>query len=142
MPTVVKSSLVTGLVAAALAAPVALAQTADTRPQFTDYAIFEQQADAYWDLVAEQRRLRQAKRRNGEAIVLEDYVLTQPPVYTGPPRPLPPPLPGVPRRPIPVVADFVRYAAEHFKFNPQRPASEIDFKRAYVRVAAAAGLTR
>lgn len=143
MPTLVRSSIALAcMVAGAFAAPCALAQDADTRPKFADYQIFEQQADAYWSLVAEKRRLRQAKRRNSQQIVLTDYVLTQPPVYTGPPRPPPPPVPGVTPRPIPVVADFVRYAAEHFKFHPQRPASEIDFKRAYVKVAAAAGLTR
>jgi len=140
MPAVGRSSLIGACLLAVLAAPYALAQEVDARPKIADYDIFEQQADAYWGLVADKRRLRQTKRRNQQEIVLQDYVLTQPPVYTGPPRPPPPP--GVPRRPIPVVADFVRYAAEHFKFYPQRPASEIDFKRAYVKVAAAAGLTR
>ncbi len=31
---------------------------------------------------------------------------------------------------------------QQFQFTPQRPASELEFKRAYARVAAAAGLTR
>src|SRR5262245_36928092 len=52
---------------------------------------FEEVAGPYWDLVRQRRQLRNAKRRNGEAIVAADYVLTQPPVYTGPPRPVPPP---------------------------------------------------
>ena len=46
------------------------------------------------------------------------------------------------RKYIPVVADLLKAAAEHFQFAPQRPASEVEFKRAYARVASAAGLTR
>jgi hypothetical protein len=41
-----------------------------------------------------------------------------------------------------VVADFLKAAAEQFQFTPQRPAAEVDFKRAYARYALAAGLTR
>ena len=41
-----------------------------------------------------------------------------------------------------MVADFLKAAAVHFQFTPQRPASEIEFKRAYARTALAAGLTR
>src|SRR5437763_10433058 len=73
-------------------------------------------------------------------------MLTQPPLYDGPKRPVDPsPQPDQgprERKPLPVVADFVKAAAEHFQFTPQRPANELDFKRAYARVAAAAGLTR
>jgi hypothetical protein len=129
-------------VVSALMASAALAQDSDGRPRFADHQIYEQHAQAYWSQISEKRRLRFAKRRNGQEIVLQDYVLTQPPLYTGPPRPRPPQPDAPPRRAIPVEADFVRYAAEHFKFHPQRPSSEIEFKRAYVRIAAAAGLTR
>ena len=65
--------------------------------------------------------------RDGHAIVAEHYVLTQPPVYTGPPRPVDPAAPHKPppqRTPLPVVADFVRHAAEQFQFTPSRPRSE------------------
>ena len=41
-----------------------------------------------------------------------------------------------------MVADLLKAAAEQFQFTPQRPASEIEFKRAYARYASAAGLTR
>jgi len=111
-------------------------------------AAFEQEASAYWNSIAEKRRGRNAKRRERQAIALDDYVLTQPPVYSGPKRPVnPSPTPSEPTEPrvrkqIPVVADLLKAAAEHFQFTPQRPASEIEFKRAYARVAAAAGLTR
>ena len=43
---------------------------------------------------------------------------------------------------IPVLADFLHNAAQQFGFVPDRPASDLDFKRAYARAALAAGLTR
>ena len=85
------------------------------------------------------RPQRQAARA-GSAIELDDYVLTQPPVYAGPPRPVNPepsaPEPQEPRRErkyIPVVADLLKAAAEHFQFAPQQPANDLEFKRAYAR---------
>jgi hypothetical protein len=112
-------------------------------------AAFEQEAGVYWSSIADKRRGRNAKRRDRQAITLDDYVLTQPPVYSGPRRPVNPSPsqaePGeTPRQPkyIPVVADLLKAAAEHYQFAPQRPANEVDFKRAYARVASAAGLTR
>ena len=41
-----------------------------------------------------------------------------------------------------MVADFLKAAADHYRFVPQRPASDAEFKRAYAREAKAAGLTR
>src|SRR3954451_16447577 len=107
---------------------------------------FEQEAGAYWNAIAEKRRGRNAKRRERQQITLDDYVLTQPPLYDGPKRPVDPSPEGerLPRerKQIPVVADLLNAANEHFQFAPQRPANELEFKRAYARVAAAAGLTR
>jgi hypothetical protein len=111
-------------------------------------ATFEADASAYWGSIAEKRRGRNAKRREHLAIGLDDYVLTQPPVYAGPKSPVnpepEPPEPGPPRvrKAIPVVADLLKAASEHFQWTPQKPASEVEFKRAYARVASAAGLTR
>src|SRR5947209_9057618 len=110
-------------------------------------AAFEEEAGAYWNSIAEKRRARNAKRRERRAITLDDYVLTQPPLYDGPKRPVDPSpepdqRPPRERKTIPVVADLVRAAAEHFQFTPQRPVNEIEFKRAYARAASAAGLTR
>jgi hypothetical protein len=109
-------------------------------------AAFEAEAGAYWNSIAEKRRGRNAKRREHLAIGQDDYVLAQPPVYTGPKQPQnPEPEPERPPRElkyIPVVADLLKAAAEHFQFTPQRPSSEVEFKRAYARVALAAGLTR
>jgi hypothetical protein len=102
-------------------------------------------ADTYWNAVIEKRRVRNAKRRDHIAIELTDYVLTQPPDYAGPPRPINPAAPGPEpseRPPIPVIADFLKAAAEQYDFVPQRPPSELDYKRAYAKAAAAAGLTR
>jgi hypothetical protein len=106
---------------------------------------YDAEADAYWNAVIEKRHVRNAKRRDHLPIQLADYVLSQPPVYAGPPRPINPEAPGPEpseRPPIPLVADFLKAAAEQYGFVPQRPPSELDFKRAYAKAAAAAGLTR
>jgi hypothetical protein len=109
-------------------------------------AAFDEEAAAYWSAISEKRKGRNAKRRDRQAIVLDDYVLTQPPLYSGPKRPVNPEpeeeKPPRERKPLPVVADFLKAAAEQFQFTPQRPAAEVDFKRAYARYALAAGLTR
>src|ERR1700736_1243386 len=133
---------------AQVASPQAIAEY---RHKLKEYlaarAAFEEEAGAYWGSIAERRRGRNAKRREHQAIALDDYVLTQPPVYTGPKRPVNPEPSAPPpeereRKHIPVVADLLKAAAEHFQFAPQRPAGEVEFKRAYARVASAAGLTR
>src|SRR6202789_1462530 len=109
-------------------------------------AAFEEEAGAYWNAIAEKRRGRNAKRREHQPIMLDDYVLTQPPVYTGPKRPVNPepeePEARPPRqyKPIPLVGDLLQAANEHFQWAPQKPASEAEFKRAYARVALASGL--
>jgi len=109
-------------------------------------AAFDEEAGAYWSAISEKRKGRNAKRRDRQAIVLDDYVLTQPPVYNGPKRPVNPEpeeeKPPRERKPIPVVADFLKAAADNFQLVPQRPSSEVEFKRAYARYALAAGLTR
>ena len=125
---------------------------ADYRRKFREYqearAAFEQRADAYWSAIASKRRQRFAKWREHQPIELDDYVLTQPPVYSGPKRPINPAPEEVPEQPprqhkyIPVVADLLRAAADQFQFVPERPANEMQFKRAYARYAQAAGLTR
>src|ERR1700744_3523821 len=111
-------------------------------------AAFEEEASAYWNSIADKRRGRNAKRREHLQIALDDYVLTQPPVYTGPKRPTNPEPEEQPERPprqykaIPVAGDLLQAANEHFRWTPQKPASEIDFNRPYARYAQAAGLTR
>ena len=123
---------------------------ADYRRRLAEYqearAAFDAEAGAYWSQIAEKRRGRNAKRRERQPITLNDYVLAQPPVYSGPKRPVnPEPEPEGPpreRKYIPVVADLLKAAADQFQWTPQRPAAEVEFKRAYAQVASAAGLTR
>ncbi|QOZ12476.1 hypothetical protein [Bradyrhizobium sp. CCBAU 51765] len=109
-------------------------------------AAFDAEAGAYWSQISEKRKTRNAKRRNGQQITLDDYVLEHPPLYAGPKRPVNPEPEETPerppRKPIPVVADFLRAAQELYQFTPQRPSSELEFKRAYARYALANGLTR
>jgi hypothetical protein len=98
----------------------------------------------YWRSITEKRRLRNAKRANNEALSVDDYVLDQPPAYSGPPKPRNPLQPEAqePRAYVPVVADFLQAAQQEFKFTPRQPQSDSEFKRAYAAVASAAGLTR
>src|SRR5215469_318831 len=101
-------------------------------------------SDAYWNLISEKRQLRNTKRARGEQLSTTDYVLVQPPVYTGPPKPQNPLKLELPSRPayVPLVADFVAAARQEFKFTPRFPQSESEFKHAYAKIALAAGLTR
>jgi hypothetical protein len=135
--------------ASASAIAVTPQQMAEYRRKLAEYTAvrqaFDEQAGAYWASISDKRKARNAKRRSGETIVPEDYVLTQPPVYTGPAKPIDPSAPPTPptaRKPLPVVADFLQNAQEHFQFTPRKPASEVEFKRAYAKVASSFGLTR
>jgi hypothetical protein len=106
---------------------------------------YERDADVYWTLVAGKRRTRVAKRNANQEILLDDYVLTQPPKYSGPPKPVDPS--GAPEEPpvpkyVPVKDDFLKNAVEYFQFAPQQPDTESQYKRAYVKVAFEAGLTK
>ncbi|KJC54702.1 hypothetical protein UB31_03495 [Bradyrhizobium sp. LTSP849] len=107
---------------------------------------FDAQAGAYWSQISEKRRGRNAKRRSGQQITLDDYVLEQAPLYNGPKRPVNPEPEETPerpaRKPLPVVADLLRAAQDLYQFTPQRPATEAEFKRVYARYALASGLTR
>ena len=117
------------------------AKAAKSESGHRTYAQYEKDATVYWQSVVDMRRVRIAKRNRGEAIELTDYVLTQPPHWPGalPRRPLPPATPGVPR--LPLVSHMLTMAAEQHGFVPQRPASDLDFKRAYAAAATAAGIT-
>ena len=117
----------------------------DYQSRLADYtaarAAFDEDAGAYWSAVSEKRRIRNAKRRDRAQIVLDDYVLEQPPLYNGPKKPVDPSAEPRERQPLPLAGDFLNAAATQFQFRPQRPAAEMDFKRAYAREALAAGLT-
>jgi hypothetical protein len=151
--------LIFGIAVALVFVPGAIAQDKPAKPSpeaMADYqkklkvctearAKHEALAVPYWSRVGEKRKVRVAKHRNGEAVALADYVLEQPPVYAGPPCPRDPSIKQEDQPAdmpdLPVVADFLRNAKEHFNFEPEQ-ASEIEFKRAYVKVASAAGITR
>ena len=128
---------------AASAQPAAPTQTAEYFVKLAEYdaarAAYQIRATPYWNAVKAKRAQRFAKRRAHGEITLEDYVLTQPPDYTGPKKPV---NPSATAPEVPVVADFLQAAAKLFDFVPERPANEIEFKRAYARVASAAGLTK
>ena len=122
----------------------------DHRRRLRDYALawqsFESQATAYWNEITEKRRTRQIKRRNGQAITLDDYVLTQPPVYGGPPRQFDAAAPDRPpsardTKYVPTIPEMLASAQKYFQFAPQR-ASEIEFKRAYAKALAVEGVPR
>ena len=136
---------------AAVAVPASPAAIAQYRRALAEYqeaqAAYAAEAEAYWSLITQKRRERIAKRASQEALTLDDYVLTQPPVYAGPPKPVDPSQtpeekPPSTRPYVPVVADFLAAAREEFKFVPRQPQSESEFKRAYGQVALAAGLNK
>ncbi|ABD89928.1 hypothetical protein [Rhodopseudomonas palustris] len=133
---------------AQLASPQAIAEYRARLQQYLEARQeYEADASAYWSAISEKRRGRNAKRRDGEPVTPDDYVLVQPPVYDGPKRPVDPqpaekPAPGRERKAIPLVGDLLQAAAQHYQIAPQRPAAELEFKRAYARAALAAGLTR
>lgn len=118
--------------------------SAEDRRKLTDFTRawqrHEAEAGAYWTVVTEKRRARSAKRRSGQAIGLDDYVLTQPPLHAGPPRP-----PGSPaserpahdRKYVPTIPEILASAQQYFQFVPERPANELAFKRAYARAVVA-----
>jgi hypothetical protein len=106
---------------------------------------FDAESRAFWSAIAEKRRTRISKRRSGQEILLTDYVLTHPPVYAGPPKPVDPSAPEIPppsRKYVPVVDDFLKAAKEQFNFTPQVPRNEDEYRRAYAKAAAALGLTK
>jgi hypothetical protein len=136
---------------AAVAAPASPAAIAEYRRALAEYqeaqAAYAAEAEAYWSLISQKRRTRTAKRASQEPLSLDDYVLTQPPVYSGPPKPVDPSQtpeekPQTARPYVPVVADFLAAAQTEFKFLPRQPQSEGEFKRAYAEVALAAGLNK
>ncbi len=136
---------------AGVAVPASPAAMAEYRRALADYqeaqAAYAAEAEAYWNLISQKRRERTAKRANQEPLSLDDYVLTQPPVYTGPPKPADPSQtpeekPQAARPYVPVAADFLAAAWTEFKFVPRQPQSEAEFKRAYADVALAAGLNK
>src|SRR4030081_368782 len=95
------------------ASPQAIAEYKRTLKEYLEArAAFDEEAGAYWSSISEKRRGRNAKRRDRQAITLDDYVLPQPLVYDGRKRPVDPspsePSERPPRKTIPVVADLLK----------------------------------
>src|SRR5882724_9283459 len=90
----IDAALLPAATADAMAQAASPQAIAEYRRKLKEYlearAAFDQEADAYWNSIAEKRRGRNAKRRERQTIALDDYVLTQPPVYAGPRRPVNP----------------------------------------------------
>jgi hypothetical protein len=149
LPGLVASALLAAAAPPARAQGLPVADIAAYPARLAQYeaarGAYETEASAYWDEVVAKRRLRNEKRRAHAPIEEADYVLTQPPVYSGPPRPVNPAgpqPPAVEKPPIPLIADFLKAAADQFGFVPERPQNEFQFKQAYAQAALAAGLTR
>src|SRR6266700_420768 len=131
--------------AMAQASPQAIAEYRRKLQEYQEArGAFDAEAGAYWSQISEKRRGRNAKRRSGQQVTLDDYVLEHPPLYNGPKRPVNPEPEEArpPRKPLPVVADLLRAAQDLYQFTPQRPTTEAEFKRVYARYAVASGLTR
>ncbi|UPK35090.1 hypothetical protein IVB18_45130 [Bradyrhizobium sp. 186] len=131
--------------AMAQASPQAIAEYRRKLAEYQEIrGAFDAEAGAYWSQISEKRRGRNAKRRSGQQVTLDDYVLEHPPLYNGPKRPVNPEPEETrpPRKPLPVVADLLRAAQDLYQFTPQRPTTEAEFKRVYARYALASGLTR
>ena len=131
--------------------PATAAEIAAYEAQLAKYHaardLFEKTASEYWNTITAKRKLRSEKRAKKEAASIDDYVLVQPPVYSGPPQPTPPPAlkpkeEAPPPKYVPVIADFLKNAEIEFQFRPERPTTELEFKRAYAKAAASAGLTK
>lgn len=110
------------------------------------YRNHEHKTEAYWDEIAQKRKLRNEKRQGGQKIMLEDYVLVQPPVYNGPKRRSATPLPNKPGRMIdqsvPRTADFLAAVKKIYGFTPDQPQTEDEFMRSYAIAATRSGLTK
>ena len=131
-------------IAARLSEPQLLAY----RTYLVSRADFERQQQVYWTLVDERRDHRRRKFSSRLPYTLDDYVLEQPPKYTGPQllseiativaqsKPI-----GEPDKPMPALTDFVENARATFNFAPER-TTEHEFKRRYAADALAAGLSR
>jgi hypothetical protein len=149
-----------GVLSLALAPAAPAQEAADaladklTPPQrqiYLDYrkamAAHERRHKGYWRRVEDKRDARKAKRMLAQEYGPEDYVVEQPPKYTGPELPadiariVAEVKPAIPPTPLPTVADFLESAKTLYAFVPT-PTTERDFKLSYAREALAVGLTK
>jgi hypothetical protein len=108
---------------------------------------FDTELDTYWTAVNTRRDERRRKRSAGQSFLARDYVMTQPPKYTGPALPdaiaklLADDKPPVPEKLLPVLGDFLQSAKDVYNFTPE-VTTEDEFKRRYAAEALAIGLTK
>ena len=148
-----------------LAAPARAMTTIDFLSSLSDQEIHDYQEwrdarqahnarlDAYWDKVDSKRNVRKKKRSSKTPFDADDYVMSFPPVYSGPKltgdlakkyakftasqestQPTPP-------KEMPTVADYLAAARRVYNFAPER-VTEKEFKRRYAEEAIALGLTK
>lgn len=123
------------------ASPLGTINNKDYEAWRNAYNAYNKQATAYWEQISAKRKLRNEKRARGQTIALTDYVLSQPPLYSGPAKPSIGKTTG-PSRSIPDVDDFVAASKRVYGFRPERPSNESEFMRSYVNAAQEIGLTR
>jgi hypothetical protein len=122
---------------------------------FKDYRAkrdaFETEIAKYWQKIRTQQIVRRTKRAANVPVLETDYVLDQPPEYTGPSEPKMPAFmkgekPGAgttlqeaaASHKTPVVQDFLAAAKTHYGFVP-RVTGEKNYMLAFAREALAAG---
>ncbi|MBI0003619.1 hypothetical protein H3S80_06095 [Bartonella sp. M0177] len=123
------------------ASPLGTINSKDYEAWRNAYNAYNKQATAYWDQISAKRKLRNEKRARGQTIELTDYVLSQPPLYSGPAKPSTGKTTG-PSRSIPGVDDFIAASKRVYGFQPERPSNESEFMRSYVNAAQEIGLNR
>ena len=83
------------------------------------YDAFDKIAGPYWRDVTDKRSRRRTKVANNMRLSADDYVMTQPPVYSGPEKPENPLQPGKKRSDIPDVDRLPRQCAGRVRLRPR-----------------------
>lgn len=107
---------------------------------------YDRRAATYWRAIEKKKTLRKGKKRKKLKITAKDYVITHPPVYSGPK----PPKCMAAKKPtkkktkkksqIGTVADFLAAAKREYNFVP-RATNEQEYKHIFAAEALSAGLT-
>lgn len=109
------------------------------------YSEFEALEKRYWAAISAKKDIRTAKRRAGQAFVREDFVLSQPPKYTGPKRPRDPNAGPIVKKPRPKStlprANDLRAAMKDLYGHKLPRVAEKDFKLSFAREAKRYGLS-
>lgn len=108
---------------------------------------FDRQLEAYWSEISRRRSERRRKIGADEPVTAADFVMQQPPKYTG--SALRADIakiqaslaPAKPDTELPTLADMLTAARQHYRFAPSL-TSEREFKRRYAAEALEVGLTK